>query len=343
MSHTLAPADVTHYYQRLAELSTLPFWQREEFAEPTGPERGHVWHWQDVYPELARSRDVAADAASLQRRALILRNPGLTPPAVGTTPTIAAAYQMLFPGESAPVHAHSISAVRFGLAGSGTRMIIDGDRVPMEPGDLILTPGWSWHGHVHPGGDEPVAWMDGLDAPFVLGLRAGFIRDDPYPGDPLPARDTTGTAAGTATLLPAGPGPGQHSPVRRYPWDQAYPALRRLMARSPGRTLTSLEYRNPLTGGPALATLGCLLEGLPADARTRPHRETASSVIVVARGTGTLTCGGQTFALLPNDVAAIPAWTWHHLAANDQELVLFRLTDRPIHDAFGLFQAQEEA
>ena len=207
MSHTLAPADVSHYYQRLAELSTLPFWQREEFTEPAGPERGHVWHWHDVYPELARSRQFAADASDLQRRALILRNPGLTAPAAGATPTIAAAYQMLFPGEKAPVHAHSISAIRFGLAGSGARMIIDGDRVPMEPGDLILTPGWSWHGHVHPGGDEPVVWMDGLDVPFVLGLRAGFIRDDPYSGNPLPVRDTTGTAAGTAgtaALLPAG-------------------------------------------------------------------------------------------------------------------------------------------
>ena len=129
MSHTVAPADVSHYYQRLAELSTLPFWQREEFTEPAGPERGHVWHWEDVYPELARSREIAADAAGLQRRALILRNPGLTPPAAGATPTIAAAYQMLFPGESAPVHAHSISAIRFGLTGSGARMIIDGDRV----------------------------------------------------------------------------------------------------------------------------------------------------------------------------------------------------------------------
>ena len=63
MSHTLAPADVSHYYQRLAELSTLPFWQREEFTEPAGPERGHVWHWHDIYPELARSREFAADAA----------------------------------------------------------------------------------------------------------------------------------------------------------------------------------------------------------------------------------------------------------------------------------------
>ena len=347
MSQALAPADIPHYYQRLAELSTLPFWRRPEISEPSGPERGHVWHWQDVYPELARSRQFATEAAVLQRRALILCNPGLTPPAVGATPTIAAAYQMLFPGESAPVHAHSMSAVRFGLAGSGARMIIDGDRVPMEPGDLILTPGWSWHRHVHPGGDEPVVWMDGLDVPFVLGLRAGFFRHDPYSGHPLPVRDTMGTAAetaGTAALLPPGTRNGQHSPVRRYPWDEAYPALRRLMARSlRGDALTSLEYRSPLTGGPALATLGCLLEGLTVGAQTRPRRETASSVIVVARGTGTLVCGGQTFPLSRRDVAAIPAWTWHQLTARDRELVLFRLTDRPIHDAFGLFQAEEEA
>jgi gentisate 1,2-dioxygenase len=342
VSHTLAPADVSHYYQRLAELSTLPFWQREEVTEPAGPERGHVWRWHDVYPELARSREIADEAAAVQRRALILRNPGLTPPAAGATPTIAAAYQMLLPGESAPVHAHSMSALRFGLAGSGARMIIDGDRVPMEPGDLILTPGWSWHGHVHPGGDEPVVWMDGLDVPFVLGLRAGFFRDDPCSGDPLPVRDSAGTAAGLATLVLADHRSGQHSPVRRYPWHEAYPALRRLMATAPEDTaLTRLEYRNPVTGGPALATLGCLLEGLSAEGRTRPRRETASSVIVVARGTGILDCGGQVFALHPNDIAAIPPWTWHQLIAPDDDLILFQVTDRPIHDAFGLFRAEE--
>jgi len=65
-------------------------------------------------------------------------------------------------------------------------MIIDGDRVPMEPGDLILTTGWSWHGHVHPGGGEPVVWMDGLDVPFVLGLRAA--RDRARLAAPAPFR-----------------------------------------------------------------------------------------------------------------------------------------------------------
>src|SRR5438046_1834829 len=144
MTQTLALADVSHYYKRLAELSTLPFWQLPDITDPAGPERGHAWHWGDIHPELTRSREIVDDAAALQRRALILRNPGLTPPAVGATPTLAASYQMLLPGETAPVHAHSMSALRFGLAGSGARMIIDGDRVPMEPGDLVLTPGWSW-------------------------------------------------------------------------------------------------------------------------------------------------------------------------------------------------------
>jgi gentisate 1,2-dioxygenase len=340
MTQTLAPADVSHYYQRLAELSTLPFWQLPDITDPAGPEHGHVWHWHDIHPELTRSREILDDAAAPQRRALILRNPGLTPPAVGATPTLAASYQMLFPGETAPVHAHSMSALRFGLAGSGARMIIDGDRVPMEPGDLILTPGWSWHGHVHPGGGEPVVWLDGLDVPFVMGLRAGFYRDDPHAENPLPAQDTPGTALSPATLGPAGDGAGRHSPVRRYPWQEAYPALQRLMARAPQHNpLTRLDYRNPVTGGPALATIACHLEGLPAGARTRPSRETASSVMVVARGTGTLSCGGQAFELLPNDVAAIPAWTWHQLTAH-HELVVFRMTDRPIHDAFGLFRAE---
>jgi gentisate 1,2-dioxygenase len=102
-----------------------------------------------------------------------------------------------------------------------------------------------------------------------------------------------------------------------------------------------LEYRNPVTGGPVLATLGCLLEGLPAGARSRPARETAGSVVVVAQGSGTSVCGGQAFELHPDDVAAIPAWTWRQLAAGPEDLVLFRVTDRPIHDAFGLYRAED--
>ena len=79
MTQAFAPADVSHYYRRLAELSTLPFWQLPDLTEPSRPKRGHVWHWPDIYPELARSRDIADDAAVLQRRALILCNPRAHP------------------------------------------------------------------------------------------------------------------------------------------------------------------------------------------------------------------------------------------------------------------------
>jgi gentisate 1,2-dioxygenase len=86
--------------------------------------------------------------------------------------------------------------------------------------------------------------------------------------------------------------------------------------------------------------VSCLLEGLPAGTRSRPSRETASSVLVVARGTGTLVCGRKSFELLPRDVAAIPAWTWHQITAGDHDLVLFRVTDRPVHEAFGLYRGE---
>lgn len=65
MIQTLAPAGFSHHYQRLPELS--------------GPERGQVWHRHDIYPELAPSREIADQAAALQRRTLILLSPGLTP------------------------------------------------------------------------------------------------------------------------------------------------------------------------------------------------------------------------------------------------------------------------
>ena len=43
----------------------------------------------------------------------------------------------------------------------------------MEPGDLILTPSWSWHDH---GNDTaaPMIWLDGLDLPMVGALDVIF-------------------------------------------------------------------------------------------------------------------------------------------------------------------------
>src|SRR5260370_33049627 len=71
MTDTLTPADISHYYQRLAKLSTLPFWQLPEITEPAGPERGHVRHWTDVSPGLARSRATLDSPAPAPHRAAL--------------------------------------------------------------------------------------------------------------------------------------------------------------------------------------------------------------------------------------------------------------------------------
>ena len=43
----------------------------------------------------------------------------------------------------------------------------------MNPGDLILTPSWSWHDHGHEGRD-PMVWLDGLDIPQVQFFGSTF-------------------------------------------------------------------------------------------------------------------------------------------------------------------------
>ena len=53
------------------------------------------------------------------------------------------------PGEIARAHRHSGAALRFIIEGRGGYTVVNGERVPMFPGDLVLTPNWSWHDHAN--------------------------------------------------------------------------------------------------------------------------------------------------------------------------------------------------
>lgn len=54
----------------------------------------------------------------------------------------------------------------------------------MLPGDLVLTPNWAWHDHANTT-DKPMIWLDGLDAPLVHMLEAGFHEEFPHETQPL--------------------------------------------------------------------------------------------------------------------------------------------------------------
>ena len=134
----------------------VPLWESSTAHKPpTPPEPAHLWSWQAIRPLVGGAMDLANPAA-VERRVLSLVNPvAKSAEDESTMRNLSAAIQILLPGESARPHRHSMNALRFVLEGSGALTMVDGKACAMEFGDLILTPAWCWHEHVH-GGVEPM-------------------------------------------------------------------------------------------------------------------------------------------------------------------------------------------
>jgi len=144
---------------------------------PTAKAVPFVWKWSTLYPLAQRAGDLVPVGRGGERRAIALANPGLGGvPYV--TPTLWAAIQYLGPKETAPEHRHSQNAFRFEGEGEGEGegvwTVVNGDPVAMRRGDFLLTPGWHFHGH-HNETDQPMAWIDGLDIPFIHYTDTGFF------------------------------------------------------------------------------------------------------------------------------------------------------------------------
>src|SRR3989449_9535897 len=132
----------------------------------------HMWKSSLLEAMVRESGEVVP--VGEERRALQLFNPGLEG-RWATTNTMIAAVQLLLPGEVARAHRHTPTAIRVIMEGAGAYTAADGQRVYMEPGDLILTPSWAWHDHGNET-DKPVVWMDGLDIPLSQSLNAMFVQ-----------------------------------------------------------------------------------------------------------------------------------------------------------------------
>src|ERR1700675_4037993 len=120
----------------------------------------------------------------------------------GNVRTMVAAYQMIMPGEWARSHRHTPNALRLILdSEAGTYTEVDGVNIAMEPGDVLLTPNWSTHGH---GNDSKACayWLDFLDAPLVQLLEPMFFEAVEDEGKHL---DATAMASGPAPAMTDSP------------------------------------------------------------------------------------------------------------------------------------------
>ncbi|TGZ84616.1 RmlC-like cupin [Ascodesmis nigricans] len=130
----------------------------------------HLWNYEELRPLLIESSKLV-NTHEAERRVLMLINPACKAPQ--TTDTLYAGLQLINPGETAPAHRHVAFALRFIIEGDRGFTAVEGEKIYMKRGDVILTPSWTWHDHGHEG-DGPMIWLDGLDLPIYQSLPVNF-------------------------------------------------------------------------------------------------------------------------------------------------------------------------
>jgi 1-hydroxy-2-naphthoate dioxygenase len=275
------------------------------------------------------------------RRTVQMQNPSLP---AGMTNTVHISVQLVKPGEVARAHRHVAAAIRYVIKGSPNACtIVEGERFPMEEGDLITTPNWTWHDHYN-GSDEPIMWLDGLDIRLVnhLGAMAG----ENYPQDQQPVEKPDGYSAKLLGVArPAWMKPGFIAPPFRYRWAETYPTLLALKE-SEGDPFDAikLEYVNPFTGGPTLPTYSCEVQLLRPKEKTRSHRHTSTTVYQAFRGSGATVIDRSRMEWGQGDIFVVPPWYWHHHENGlDQDVILFSINDWPAMKALGLYREEAQA
>jgi gentisate 1,2-dioxygenase len=307
--------------------------------DPTPIGVAHQWRYADIRPYIMESaQQISAEEA--ERRVLILENPALRGMSQ-ITGTLYAGVQLIMPGEVAPPHRHTQSALRFVLEGNGAYTAVDGEKTFMQPGDFIITPSWTWHHHGNDT-DAPMVWLDGLDIPLVGYFNSTF-REDRNQQQAETTRPTGDALARYGSgLLPVGyESTTQNSPVFNYPYARTRDALYALTKAGPADSHTGhlMRYVNPVDGGWAMPTMAAMIRLLPGGFETKPYRSSDSMVFVAVEGRGSLQVGEQRFELAPRDIVVVPGWMLYTLRA-DEDMVLFSYSDRVAHEKLGFFREE---
>jgi gentisate 1,2-dioxygenase len=266
------------------------------------------WHYADARAALHVAGRLV-DTARAERRNLIMANPvpGNDYPTVST---LVGAYQMVKGGESARSHRHTPNAMRVVLeAAANTYTIVDGKKIPMLPGDVLLTPNWCYHGHANESSQDAY-WVDFLDAPVVHFLGPMFFNVHP---DHLERSDEV----------------EPRSPMR-FAYADYKPKLVLAPECVPG-------VRTLVLGPETLVSFDRVAVHLEQGSQWQCPRSTANQIFTVIEGSGVSSIGGKEFHWSAGDMLAAPSWHEQtHRASEDA--VLLRISDEPLLRLLGWFR-----
>jgi gentisate 1,2-dioxygenase len=300
------PDPVVRLREQMRERHLTPLWELEGEimgVRPNPSTRPWLWRWSDLYAVAKRAGELVPIERGGDRRAIALSNPGQGGMPYATS-TLWAAVQWLNGGEVAPAHRHTSQAIRFIIDGAGSYSTVEGDRVYLERGDLVLP---------HPDDSQKVT-----AAPNSSVLKYGV-------GQLRPAWESRSLT---------------QSPLQTYKWSDTRRALDNLATvdADPFDDV-ALEYTNPHTGGPVMATFTCWMQMLRPGVHTRAHRHTGSSVYLAFEGSGATIIDGIRFSWTAGDMLVIPSWATHeHLSDEAGPALLFSVHDTPLLKALDKYR-----
>jgi gentisate 1,2-dioxygenase len=330
------------YRDAMTRAGVAPLWPQMRNAlphhAPAPVTRSHLWAYADVRPLLLRAGELTP-VEKAERRVLFFADPGRGNGAMQATSTIYVGLQLLLPGEAAPAHKHTPSAARIVVEGEGAYTVVDGDKLPMYVGDLILTPGGCWHDHGHDG-KAPVIWLDALDLPLFVYLEGSYAVEAPLQA-PRNRPDTSEVeyrASGLAPVRRRDRAAPVAYPMMRFPWARTEAALRRL-AEHCGSDSVELDYINPETGQSCLPTMGFTAMMLRPGEVSRPAMRSSSAVYHVVGGRGTTTINGVKHTWGPKDSFSAPVFAvMDHASTDDSPAFLVRIHDTPLQEKIGYYE-----
>ncbi len=306
----------------------------------------HLWKWSDIEPYLFTLADLCPLELT-ERQSVLLTNPAFGTQGVKVSNTIRVAISIYKPGDDATPHLHSPNASRTILSESGGYTVVEGERIPADRGDLILTPNGTWHQH---GNDDktPVYWADILDWPLMDFLGCVEVRND-YENAPnaAPEQGFSGTFYGGGGIKPLfspfGRGSGDKvTPMFHFKGTDTRARLNALKAHDgdPYEGI-NIEFVDPVNARPVWPTFSYRAQLLRPDEKTRPFRHAASGLYCCLEGEGYTEVEGKRLEWGRNDFFVIPPYAWRrHVNTGKSDAVLYLVTDAPLYKAVGQYRAQ---
>ncbi|MEM8987930.1 MAG: gentisate 1,2-dioxygenase [Pseudomonadota bacterium] len=328
------------FRQKISKSDMAPLWDvlaKLVTRTPVPEAVPAIWRFSEA-AQLLRKAGELITAEEAERRVLILENPAMRGQSK-IADSLYAGLQLILPGETAPAHRHTQSALRYVLDGEGAFTAVDGERATMRPGDFIITPCWRWHDH---GNDskENVIWLDGLDIPIVDVFKAAFSERHDEMKQTLARPEGDAAWRYGSGLAPVDDRWAEaSSPVFAYKYETAKEALSGLASWEEPNPYHGhrLKYVNPNTGDWPMPTIAAYMSHLPKGFKTQVYRSSESRVWVATEGAGHVRIGDESFNWGVNDVFVSPTWAEVEVEAYESSFI-FSFSDRSAQEKLGLFR-----